>query len=1229
MGRRAADLTTPVPVLGVPALVGVRGWKTTGGYRTGGALLQTWGLHCSVGVQTSPGIIRPPTQHSVQLADTLHHAITPSDSITQTSSSYITKETEYKEILLLTKSDKEKGAILKQKTGESKTKKEVTFKALGGEASKDVACSQRNSSGTYCYARAIKTNPHFAGNVTNVRPKLKSTARYTNGSVVDSEAMGGISIDNDEAEPVKGATCHGRDQARLQGHYAEQSGKTLLLSAARPFGMPQKICSHCGGRQSVTTGAATPGDKSLAADAFQEGKPLKSVLTSPSTNTHLQIPPIEKNIKPSHCKISESITNKENRTHITVNPQLLNLNEGRRYRKTPHPACPVHSINGHSKGDLVTLSNTHAASDAMSPQPTTILGAKTITVTKATIETRKTDDSLNSFVKPSQDSKILRPTSLTLTPQTATATKPNNAQSHTYPKHLKTSQHSSTQHNMPQNVCVSVRAMTENTVSPSSHSYTTAAGSGNTTDTNTHKTITTFNTTLTSTERKPSQVANTQYETSSRHSVHTENIATNTTDNSRMTSKCPALSLTSNALDPFHESETTAQHTPASPPQISADPAHKLQEKPSSKADSKSPGKACFIDAVMNSTAFPTSAKTPHTTTSDPLRRIIVPESTLNHNTTSDQVTHTSSQHNVKSAATQIYFIQPDSKNSEFKLYVTTTSSPTNLPDSRSILPTGAAQSSITTCSSTLYKNIALRNSSTNLKNPPCTATSSSSTEKENPSHVCVSGTTFLQTTDTSQHDKLLNKTRHTTKPGYTQTDIRTNTTTESGFCCVVSNQGNISKTTLVAPSEPPNVSRNHDTDSKNQHTTVTTDLTSSPASASDSNSKSTINPYTDKNKYNGNLINELVVHESKDHRNSNLSEVTNLQNCMSLIKSSSSCLQGCINTKQQKLNEGHCATCPPVKTAQGTDSNTEQFALGISAMHANIKFKSNADKQTHLNYSAPSVIAQTDCEPFFSSPVNTSVHVKPITESSSHQNFVSDTSSQPQALTGPELSFIGPIPFKSEGELCKHTHPECNSILPPSTMHLASLPRLPSGETEAIIKPDSKFTPAPPQLCPEDTSLAHSHPAHAALLLPPSPQCCKSAALQQRLETVEASLAANTDRITTLLNIIHDLEACHTPTSSRRCYDTGQDLKNCSTCQKTACIVYSVEYDFRQQERRFLEVLNHSSSGNNAFPMHLSQPLSFSLLRNVIKKLTKSKVKSKKLCKTLFKWLPRKIQQV
>ncbi|KAJ0061799.1 hypothetical protein NL108_012453, partial [Boleophthalmus pectinirostris] len=86
----------------------------------------------------------------------------------------------------------------------------------------------------------------------------------------------------------------------------------------------------------------------------------------------------------------------------------------------------------------------------------------------------------------------------------------------------------------------------------------------------------------------------------------------------------------------------------------------------------------------------------------------------------------------------------------------------------------------------------------------------------------------------------------------------------------------------------------------------------------------------------------------------------------------------------------------------------------------------------------------------------------------------------------------------------------------------------------------------------------AHSHPVQAsAVLLPGSPHSGGSEALQQRLESVEASLAANKDRITTLLNIIHDLETSHAPTSGYDTKTTGQDLKNCKICQKTACIVY------------------------------------------------------------------------
>ncbi|XP_045896778.1 uncharacterized protein LOC123963779 [Micropterus dolomieu] len=1166
MGRRAADLTTPVPVLGVPALVGVRGWRTTGGDRAGGALLQTWGPQCSVGVQTSPRISRPPTQHSVQLTGTLS---TQSDNITQTSNIYITKETEYKEILLLTKSDKEKRAILKQKSGEFKTKKEVTFKALGGGAPEDVTWSQKNCSETYCYARAIKTNPHFAGNVTYVRPKLKSAARYINGSVVDSEAIGGISIDNDEAETVKSATSRRRDQIRQQGPYAEQGGKTLKLSAVRPSGMSQKMCSNCNGKKSPT------------ADACLGEKPSKSALDSLSTNTHFQMPHIEKNLKSRHHETTQN----------TVSPQLLYLSEELKYGKTPHPACPVHS-----RGNLVTLSQTHAASDETSTQPTTFLHAKTITVTKATIETRQDDASIKSFGKPSQDSQIPRPTRLMLTPQMATASKPNNPHSHTYPKHLKI-QHNPAQHNVPQNVCVSVHATPENT--PPSHLYATAAGRGNTSIINIHKTTATLNTALMSTI--PAKVPKAQHETL--HSTHTARLAANT-------------------LDPIHKPDTT---TPASPLRTSPNPGHQPQEKPSSNVNSKSPGKVSFHDTVKNSTGFLSFADARHTTAPHPHLSTAVPRSTLNNIFNSDQIMHTSIKH--KSAATQIHS-QPNSSNSEPTLHVSTASltatpSATKPQYSRARLPSRAAPTFTSTCKSILFKTTALRNSSNNLSNN--SAPTSSSTLTEIQSNVCVSGTMSLQSADTTQRNKALchKEVPQTNHPGLTQaTDSRTQTNKKSGLC---SENSTNSTTTPVALCEQLHVSKHHNTGSDGSTHT----------------SKSIIpdtESYMDKNKFNGNLINELVLYESKDHENSDLSQVTNLQNYISLIKSSSSCLQGCINTEQLKLahcqgyteaaHEGHCATRPPVKTAQETDSKTKQFAPGLSVRHAHIKLKSNADKQTHPNYSTPSIIAQTKCEPVISSLENTSEHVDPIAKSSVHQNY--DTSSLPQAHPSPELSSTAPAPFNSEGELCVNTGHECNSTLPSSTMQLASLPRLQSCEAEAIVRPDSKFSPAPPQPCPEDTGLAHSHPADAALLLPPSPQCCKSAALQHRLETVEASLAANKDRITTLLNIIHDLETCHTPTSGRRCYKTGQDLKNCSTCQKTACIVYSVEYDFRQQERRFLEILNHSARGNNAFSMHLSQTLNFSLLRNVIiKNLTKSKAKSKKLCKTLFKWLPRKIQQV
>ncbi|KFU92847.1 Protein FAM196B, partial [Chaetura pelagica] len=107
------------------------------------------------------------------------------------------------------------------------------------------------------------------------------------------------------------------------------------------------------------------------------------------------------------------------------------------------------------------------------------------------------------------------------------------------------------------------------------------------------------------------------------------------------------------------------------------------------------------------------------------------------------------------------------------------------------------------------------------------------------------------------------------------------------------------------------------------------------------------------------------------------------------------------------------------------------------------------------------------------------------------------------------------------------------------------------------------------PQTNEEISEINQIHLAHG--------QLC---ALQGRLHTVEESLQSNQEKIKVLLNVIQELEKSRALSEGRNFYHTGQDLNNCSTCQNTACIIYSVEYDFRQQEGRFhhiLKMLDHA----------------------------------------------------
>ncbi|TFJ97963.1 activating signal cointegrator 1 [Platysternon megacephalum] len=84
---------------------------------------------------------------------------------------------------------------------------------------------------------------------------------------------------------------------------------------------------------------------------------------------------------------------------------------------------------------------------------------------------------------------------------------------------------------------------------------------------------------------------------------------------------------------------------------------------------------------------------------------------------------------------------------------------------------------------------------------------------------------------------------------------------------------------------------------------------------------------------------------------------------------------------------------------------------------------------------------------------------------------------------------------------------------------------------------------------------------------------------LQSQLQSLEGVLETSQQTITVLLDVIQDLEKKEAQRDGRHSYRTGQDIANCGTCRDCACIIYSVEHDFRQQEGRFQRVLSSIES--------------------------------------------------
>nr|XP_046261342.1 uncharacterized protein LOC124067784 [Scatophagus argus] len=123
---------------------------------------------------------------------------------------------------------------------------------------------------------------------------------------------------------------------------------------------------------------------------------------------------------------------------------------------------------------------------------------------------------------------------------------------------------------------------------------------------------------------------------------------------------------------------------------------------------------------------------------------------------------------------------------------------------------------------------------------------------------------------------------------------------------------------------------------------------------------------------------------------------------------------------------------------------------------------------------------------------------------------------------------------------------------------------------------------------------------------------------LESQLQSVEENLMSNQEKIKVLLNVIQDLEKSKALSEGRSSYRTGQDINNCPTCQKTACIIYSVEHDFRQQEGRLQGVMEYLEGDYDVPAPTLTKPT----LAPSSSSRPSTKARVKKLRKKCFWWL-------
>ncbi|KAJ8013970.1 hypothetical protein DPEC_G00035380 [Dallia pectoralis] len=78
---------------------------------------------------------------------------------------------------------------------------------------------------------------------------------------------------------------------------------------------------------------------------------------------------------------------------------------------------------------------------------------------------------------------------------------------------------------------------------------------------------------------------------------------------------------------------------------------------------------------------------------------------------------------------------------------------------------------------------------------------------------------------------------------------------------------------------------------------------------------------------------------------------------------------------------------------------------------------------------------------------------------------------------------------------------------------------------------------------------------------------------VKEKLQAMENLISSSQETIKVLLGVIQELEKGEAQREGLS-YRTGQDTTNCDTCRNSACIIYSVELDFKQQEDKIQHLI-------------------------------------------------------